>query len=350
MGETSTTATLVGTRDMFAPQSAAVTATVSRDEIEAALNMDPPADLILEVLRRPEAAEGVQKHVVHVAWKRADLESLLRIPDSDEITFSFDPAELERAIDEPDVEGHGLREAAVVLSIAAAAAVAGVSNAAAEPGGAVYSPQAAISAHDEATLAARGIESGTVAAVHDEATLAARGVESGTLAATSAHDEATLTARGVEAGTVPAAHDEATLAARGVESGTPTAASVHDEATLAARGVEAGTVPASHDEATLAARGVESGTFTAASAHDEATLAARGVEPGTVAAVHDEATLAARGVEPASPQTVSDTGFEFPSVDSGTFAGIAGGLAGAGLLIAAAAFATTRRREPEQFA
>ena len=292
MGETSTTAMLVGTRDMFADRSPAVTATLSRDEIEAALSMDPPADLILEVLRPSEAAG--EKHSVYVTWERTDLESVLRDPGGDAITFSFDPAELERALDAPDVEGHGLRETAVVLSIAAAAAV-GVSNASAEPGGAVYSPnQVTVSGHDEATLAARGIEPGTLAAVHDEATLTARGVEPATLAAASGHDEATLTARGVEPGALAAA----------------------------------------------------------SSGHDEATLPARGVEPATLAAVHDEATLTARGVEPASPQVVSDTGggFELPSVDSGTVAGVAGGLAGAGLLIAAAAFATTRRRDPEQFA
>ena len=412
MGETSTTAMLVGTRDMFAARSPAVTATLSRDEIEAALSMDPPADLILEVLRPSEAAG--EKHSVYVTWERSALESVLRDPGGDAITFSFDPAELERALDAPDVEGHGLRETAVVLSIAAAAVV-GVSNASAEPGGAVYSPnQVTVSGHDEATLAARGIEPGTLAAVHDEATLTARGVEPGTLAATSVHDEATLTARGVEPGTLAATsvhdeatltargvepatlaavHDEATLTARGVEPGTLAATSVHDEATLTARGVEPATLAAVHDEATLTARGVEPGTLAAvhdeatltargvepgtlaatsvhdeatltargvepttlaaaSSGHDEATLTARGVEPATLAAVHDEATLTARGVEPASPQVVSDTGggFELPSVDSGTVAGIAGGLAGAGLLIAAAAFATTRRRDPEQFA
>ena len=242
MGETSTTAMLVGTRDMFAAQSTAVTATVSRDEIEAALSTDPPAELVLEVLRAGES-EGSKKHVVNVAWKRADLESLLGARDSDAIQFSFDPLELERAIDQPDVEGHGLREAAVVLSIAAAAAVAGVSNASAEPGGPFVPSRVAVGGHDEATLTARGVETATVAAVsaHDEATLAARGVQPATISA--AHDEATLTARGVEPATIAASgHDEATLAARGVEPGTVAAVSAHDEATLAARGVESGTV------------------------------------------------------------------------------------------------------------
>jgi hypothetical protein len=243
---------LVGTRDMFAARSNAVTTTVSRHDIEAALSMDPPAELVLEVLRPSEGASDADKHIVYVAWKRTDLESLLGFPASDAITFSFDPEELERALDEADVEGHGLREAAAVLTVAAAAAMAGVSSAAAEPHGAGYTPvQAAIGSHDEMSFAARGIEP-----------------------------------------TAPAA------------------------------------------------------------THDEMSYAARGIEPTAPAATHDEMSFAARGIESPSPQAASDTGsgFEFPSADAGTVAGIAGGLAGAGLIIAAAAFATTRRREPGRFA
>ena len=47
MDETSTTAMLVGTRDMLAEQSNALTATVSRDDIEGALASEPPDYLIL---------------------------------------------------------------------------------------------------------------------------------------------------------------------------------------------------------------------------------------------------------------------------------------------------------------
>ena len=66
-----------------------------------------------------------------------------------------------------------------------------------------------------------------------------------------------------------------------------------------------------------------------------------------MAAVHDEATFTARGIDTGSPPVSSGTGsgFEFPSVDAPTAVGVAGALAGAGLLIAAAALAT-RRREP----
>jgi hypothetical protein len=267
MSEASTTAMLLGTRDMFSEQADAVTATVPREEVAEALTSEPPAELVLEVWRAADAG-GIEKHKVNVAWKREDLESLLANLDGDAIAFSFDRNELERAIDNPEVEGHGLREAAVVLSIAAAAA-AGASSAS--------------------------------AAVHAQAELSPRA-----------------------AAVQPAA--------------------THDEMTLAARGIESGPVAASHDEMTLAARGIESGPV--AASHDETTLAARGIESGPVAASHDETTLAARGITPESPVVAdSGSGFDLPSVEPGLVAGIAGGLAGAGLLIAAAAFAT-RRREP----
>ena len=209
MDETSTTAMLVGTRDMIAPQSNALTATLSRDEIEGALASEPPNDLVLEILRSIEGQKELERRTVNVAWDRTDLESVLSDADAEAITFSFDPEELQRILSQPEVEGHGLREAAVVLSIAAAAAVGGASTANAEPGGA-WAPQAqaqaVVSSHDEATLTARGIETATTTAAHDEATLAARGIQSGTVSS-AAHDEATLAARGIAPGTVAASHD-----------------------------------------------------------------------------------------------------------------------------------------------
>ena len=358
MNETSATAMLVGTRDMFAADSNAVTTTVPRDEIEAALTSEPPADLILEVLRTSPGSDDAERRTVNVGWTRTDLESVLANRDAQAITFSFDANELQRALDDPDVEGHGLREAAVVLSIAAAAAV-GVSSAASaqsDPAGGSSSLHL-VGGHDEAGLTARGIGIQPAAAVHNEATLAARGIETGTPA--PLHDEESLTARGIVAQPAGPVHDEVSLTARGIEPGTP--AAVHDEVSLTARGIEPGTLAAAHDEASLTARGIEPGTLAAThdeasltargigpltAVHDEASLTARGIEAQSSPAVHDEATLIARGIEQ-EPVVAGDTGsgFEFPSVDPATAAGIAGGLAGAGLLIAAAAFAT-RRREP----
>jgi hypothetical protein len=297
MSETSTTAMLVGTGELFGTRSNVLATTVPRSQIEDALALDPPADLILDVVRRSEGTDDFERRTVNVAWSRKDLESLLVDTDAPALTFSFDADELERAIAGSDVEGHGLRETAAVLTIAAAAAAWGATGAS----GAV---------HDEASLAQRGIAVEASTAVHTEAGLTERGIG----IVSPAHDEMTNAARGIEPGTLPAIHDESTLADRGIEPGTLPA--IHDESTLADRGIEPGTLPAVQDTATPLI-------------HDESTLADRGIEPGTL-------PVAATGGE---------SGFDFPSVDSGTLAGIAGGVAGAGLLIAAAAFAT-RRREP----
>jgi hypothetical protein len=296
MHETSTSATLVGTRSMLPSQSDGLTVTVPRAEIEAALASDPPNELILDILRKVEGTDEPERHTLNVAWKRPDLESVIGDVDAEAVTFSFDPAELNRLLSEPDVEGHGLREAAVVLSIAAAAAVGGAASASA-------------ATHDEAGLSARGIQ-GTVAAV-------------------------------------ASIHDETTLAARGIEG---TVASQHDEATSAARGIEQATVAATHDEATSTARGIEPGTLAVAATHDEATSTARGIEPGTlaVAATHDEATLAARGIgtSPADTATVSSgSRFDLPSVDPTVAASIAAALGAFGLALLGATF-VSRRREP----
>src|SRR5688500_3322434 len=168
MDGTSTSAMLVGTRQMLASESDGLTVTLPREEIEAALGADPPNELILDILQKDAGTNEPERRTVNVAWKRPDLESVINDRDAEAFTFSFDPAELERLLSEPDVEGHGLREAAVVLSIAAAAAVGGAASASA-------------ATHDEAGLSARGIQ-GTVAAVastHDEASMSARGIEPG---------------------------------------------------------------------------------------------------------------------------------------------------------------------------
>jgi hypothetical protein len=326
MSEASASAMLVGTPEMLDERPGAVTTTLSRSEIEEALSVDPPADLVLEILRAGDGGTEAEKRTLRVEWDRADLESVLVSPETQAFRFSFAPSEIETALDGPDVEGHGLREKAVVLSIAATAAVAGTSAAYAQP---------------DPGSGSRGGDSAQVAGVHDEQTFAQRGIEAGSIAAS--HDEATFAQRGIQPGQVAASHDEATFAQRGIEAGY--VASSHDEATFAQRGIQPGQVAASHDEATFAERGIQPGHV--AASHDEATFVQRGIEPGHVAAVHDETTFTARGIDTGAPPVSSDTGsgFDFPSVDAPTAAGVAGALAGAGLLIAAAAFAT-RRREP----
>jgi len=347
---TSMTAMLVGPEGVRHPHG--VTTTIPRDEIEEALASDAPLDLYLDVAR--ERGGSVETMDVKVSWQREDLERLLDRFASDDITLSFDEEELARWLDD-DFEAHGIREM-VMLTVAAASASAAlaVSTASAQPmeapgGGTtavVVTPAhgeagtpayLAPAVHDEAGATQRGV--GQTVPGNDEAGAAARGIDVGVATATSAHGEA-----GTPAYLAPAVHDEAGAVQRGVGQTIPG----NDEAGATARGVdpaiatamEATTArdlatPAIHDEATLATRGVDR----TMPGMDEATLTARGVVTPTV---HDEAGATARGIE--TPVVVdSGTGFELPSIDDGTAAAI-GGLAGAGMLIAAAAFAVRRQR------
>jgi hypothetical protein len=270
-----------------------VTATIGRDEIEEALAADEPLDLILDVAR--PANGGIETTGVSVQWQRGDLESLLDRMESDAVLLSFDRAKLERALDDPDFEGHGIREA-ILLTVAAASASAAVAVSTAsgqlmEEGAGGGTAVAAVVApgHGEA-----GTASMLAAPTHDEATLAARGVDPAIATAITAHDEAT-TGRDIAG---PAVHDETSAVARGIGVSIP--------------------------------------------GPDESTLAARRIEQQPTPAVHDEATLVERGVGTPAPVD-SGTSFELPSVDPGTAAAI-GGLAGAGLIIAAAGFAVRRNR------
>lgn len=269
-----------------------VTATIGRDEIEEALAAHEPLDLILDVTRA--GSGGVETTGVNVHWQRSDLESLLARMESDAVLLSFDRAKLERALDEPDFEGHGIREA-ILLTVAAASASAAVAASTASgqlmsvEGGGTAVAAVVAPGHGEA-----GTASMLAAPTHDEATLAARGVDVPIATAIAAHDEA-ATARDIAG---PAVHDEASTVARGIGVSLP--------------------------------------------GPDESTLAARGIAQQATPAVHDEATLVERGVGTPAPVD-SGTSFELPSVDPGTAAAI-GGLAGAGLIIAAAGFAVRRNR------
>ena len=171
MEMTSRQAALVDIRDF----SDGITATIPRAEFAAALTSEEPAELFLE-LTRPESDD---KADVAVTWNRDELERLLAATAGPTVTLAFKRDELEPALDESDVEMHGFRDKALILSVAAAAAVGGASSAAA-------------ATHDEAGSTARGITPSYLA-VHDEATLAARGIEAPVVAS---HDEATLAARG----------------------------------------------------------------------------------------------------------------------------------------------------------
>jgi hypothetical protein len=279
---------------------------VAREEIEEALASDDAPELILGVqLRETERRE------LHVAWERSDLESILAGAGPGRIALSFEPSEIYRALEHPDFEGHGFREA-ILLTVAAASASAAV---------AVSTAQGGIA---EGTGMGGGATIAAVAPGHAEA-----GTAAALASAAATKDEAGNIARGVGI-TIPG-NDEATLAARGVDS--PVAAIGHDEALTTST-----LSNPVNDELGGTARGIGV-TIPGA---EETTLAARGIEPQPTPAAHDEATLVERGVQPAPVTVDSGTELGLPSVDAGT-AALIGGLAGAGLLVVGGAFATRRR-------
>ena len=127
-----------------------VTATVSRSEIEGTLGSSDPAVLVLDIARRkePESAD-VEAHILEIELEKTDLEQILRTASGDAIELRFDQDELEHALDSGDVDAHGLREKALILTVAAATAagVAGHATAmpAVEGGGAPAAVSAPIS-------------------------------------------------------------------------------------------------------------------------------------------------------------------------------------------------------------
>jgi hypothetical protein len=108
----------------------ALTATLPRSDIEAALQDDAGADLFLEIARIQNGERD--DRTVKVAWERSDLEELLGRASGDAVTLTFDPEELERMLEEPDVEAQGLREKVLVITVAAATAAGMAGSASAQ--------------------------------------------------------------------------------------------------------------------------------------------------------------------------------------------------------------------------
>jgi len=103
-----------------------VTATLSRSDVEETLkSADGPAMLVLDIARKGDEGE-VEAHTLEVELEKPDLEEILRTSAGDAIELRFDGTELEQAL-EADVDAHGLRQKALILSVAAATA-AGVAG------------------------------------------------------------------------------------------------------------------------------------------------------------------------------------------------------------------------------
>ena len=128
MEEVASTPKLVDPADVDA--KGGLTATLPRSDIESALQNDAGADLLLEIARIQNGERDDRK--VRVAWEKSELEDLLRRASGDHITLTFSQAEVERMLDDPDVEAQGLREKVLVLTVAAATAAGFAGSAAAQ--------------------------------------------------------------------------------------------------------------------------------------------------------------------------------------------------------------------------
>ena len=112
-----------------------VAATVSRSEIEETLSSaEGPAVLVLDIARRSGESEtaDVEAHTLEVELEKPDLEQILRTATGDAIELRFDQGELEQAL-EDDVDAHGLREKALILTVAAATAAGAAGQASGMP-------------------------------------------------------------------------------------------------------------------------------------------------------------------------------------------------------------------------
>jgi hypothetical protein len=153
MNERSGTVRLVEPRGVSEVRG--LTATISREEVEEALRKDAPVDLLLDVKKVAADGTGRETERIALAWESQDLERLLGASSDDEISLTFDEAELQRLLDE-DVEAHGMREKLAVVSVVAGLAAAGAGSAA----GMVYSGGAGASATPAAVATPSEVSTG----------------------------------------------------------------------------------------------------------------------------------------------------------------------------------------------
>jgi hypothetical protein len=211
----------------FDVASRGVTATLRRSDIqEAARSGAGPAELVLDV-RRGQGAD-VEAHSIAVEWSPADLERLLGDREADEVTIAFDRVEMAEAIDaEADVEAHGLREKALVLTVVAvsAASTAGVAQArpAAVPTGTAATVAAAPAAAQAPAATIGGADTaGTVDPVASPATtIGGAGLEPVDVVRAAPAAPATITG-GATAAQAPAPSESPATTMGG--AGAPTAA------------------------------------------------------------------------------------------------------------------------------
>lgn len=332
-----------------------ITATVPRREIEDTLaGDDGPADLILDVASGDASGETRR---IAVEWERDDLERLLRQADGESVLFTFDRRALAQAFEDADVESHGLREKALILTVAAATAAgaAGAAKAVPDMGEGVTSQgPAAYTAIESARTGGSGAEGMSAEFSAIEAARSADQASQATSGASGASAiEAARSAGQADQG-IPAGYGDAVSDFRSAEA-------VPDALNAGYAGVDTvgGEVAAEYGmpQATAAqeaaAQGVAAGEYGVPQATAADLAAAQGVAAGEYgmpqaaggpgAAAHSgiEAARATAGT-PASGDTGASGGESFVSApDPATTAALAGMAA---LAITGAAFMARSRR------
>src|SRR5947208_16685623 len=174
MGEVTSRARLIDSAGFDARSP--IAATLSREDVEDALQVKDVPELVLEIDRRSNG--DVEAHTLRVAWADDQLKELLRDTSGDDITLYFDAAELQEALAGEDIEAHGMRETtAAVVTVAAMAAGVG---AAAHPASAMVDRGAGVAAGNTIEMVSDAASSGVATApelISDAASSGSSGVQ-----------------------------------------------------------------------------------------------------------------------------------------------------------------------------
>ncbi len=332
MVATSGSARLVSATDL--PDSAAVTATVPRAEIEEALHDDAPPRLSLQVVQSTDGAES--RHELGVEWERADLERVLESSTSETVTLAFVRRDLESAL--IDVEAHGVRVRAAIFTVAVAATAGGVAaagNAMPMDPAASAAPAAVLAAPDIISDAGSG--GGLVQSSASDSLVSDAG-SGGGLVQSSASDSLVSDA-GSGGGLVQSSASDSLVSDAG--SGGGLVQSSASDSLVSDAGSGGGLVQSSASDSLVSDAGSGGGLVQSSASDSLVSDAGSGgglVQPaGADAMVSDAGT---GGPMPITDDGSSAGGFSIPAPDPAT----TGMVAGMGLLIAGAAF-TIRRRD-----
>jgi hypothetical protein len=300
--------------------------TIPRNEVEEALEAeDGEAELLLDVVRSSNG--HLEQRRVAVEWERADLEKLIRESSGERVTLIIDPDSLQVAFD-TDVEAHGMREAAVALSIVVAtagAAVGGAKAAVDQFGG------SAVRGSSDAYASIENVRAG---APSQGASADIENVRAGQPAPEAAPDAYA----GIENVRAGAPSQGASADIENVRAGQPAPEAAPD----AYAGIENVRAGASSQGASADIENVRAGQ-PAPEAAPDAYAGIENVRTGAPASPDPYAGIeSARAVQTAPEAGGGGVGISAPS--PGEAAGLAG--AAAALTIAGAAFALRRRRQP----